>query len=316
MTQQSGTSERFLQKDVVLSEIMRVMEPDLAFLDLVPSIDSEGQPVVYGIKNSKSADARKQQARTITPSSVFPEIQITRMTKGTALLNKEGLSIRLDEDALRLPAGKDMLMDSYQSIGAWMAETINTAIYTVLRAGGTDAGITPAAIWSAATATPVEDLRNFKNAMKREGYPYRMTNAFVHMNNLNELEGFLMSSEIAALRDLVFKSNPMDTISLPLSGNLTVKGLFSGVTDGDILGVDKANPGAAVYYYNDPKYSAQKVSYETIIDGKPVVKQVPNFGLSTHQFFDDDSHETVVQIWCDYKPVVKDAYSILYDNGL
>ncbi|MDD5245695.1 MAG: hypothetical protein PHU49_16940, partial [Syntrophorhabdaceae bacterium] len=189
MVQISGINDRFLQKEVVLSEIMRVMEPDLKFLNMIPFVDSGGQPVPYAKRGSSSGDAKKQTPRLITPSSKFPEVQFTKITKTVALTKTEGLAIRLDKDAIKLPAGRDMIMDGYQNAGYWLAEYINSQIYTNLRAGGTDAGIAPTAAWSAATATPVRDVTVFKNAFKREGYPYRLTDAFVDLTNFGEAEG-------------------------------------------------------------------------------------------------------------------------------
>lgn len=318
MTQISGTNARFLQTPVVLSEIMRIMEPDLKFIDKIPAVDTKGLPVVYGIKNSRSADTQKQKPRMQTPSSKFAEVQISRLTKDTAITKSEGLSLRFDKSALDLPAGADMIMDGFSTVGYWLAEYMNTEIYTAIRAGGTDAGITPASIWSTtATATPIIDMMAFKNAFKREGYPYRLTDAFVHATSLNEMEGFLISSELPQYRDAVINSPLQDQIVLPLEGRPTLHGCFSGVTDGDILGLDKNHPAASLFYQNDPKFSTPPtVVYETIVAGQITTKSVPNFGLSTYQFFEDDTHDTVVQIWMDFVVKVKDAYGIIFDNGI
>lgn len=317
MVQQSGTNARFLQAPVALGQIMKVLEPDLKFYDVIPRVDSQGQPIMYLTKGSKSADGKKQTPQIRTPSSKFPEVQITRMTKTSALLGKEGLSIRFDEDALRLPAGADMIMDGFQTVAYWLAEYVNTNIYSVLDAGSTDAGMSPTATWDSATATPFEDLRNFKNGMKREGYPYRMTDIYLEMGNYNELEGYLANVDITdAQRNMIYGKPElnMDVINIPLIGN--VHGLFSGITTGDLMGLDRNHPGYALYYWNDPKYSMNEISYETVVDGKPVVKTVPNFGLNYHQYFENDTHDTVIQLWFDYKVVVKDAYSVITDNGI
>lgn len=316
MVQISGVNDRFLQQPVVLSEILRVMEPDMKFMDLLPFVNSEGMPVVYGKKGSASADTKKQTPRLTTPSSKFPEVQISRITKSTAITKAEGLAIRLDKDAIKLPAGRDMIMDGYQTVGYWLAEYLNTQIYTVLRAGGTDAGITPTAVWSAATATPIADMKNFKNAMKREGYPYRLTDAFVDQTSLGEMEGYLIASEIPQYREAAINVPLTDAFTMPIEGKPTLHGLSSGITHGDIFMLDKNHPAGAMFYNNDPQFSTAEIQYETVVNGAPVVKTVPNFGLNTHQFFEDDTHDTVIQLWMDSVVVVKDAYGYLYDNGL
>lgn len=318
MVNQSGTNARFLNTPVILSEVMRVMEPTLAFLDLIPFVDTGGQPVVIGIKNSKALDGKKQTPRTITPMSKFPEVQISRMTKDTAITTAQGLSIKFDSSALKLPAGKDMIMDGLESVAYWLAEELNSRIYSTLDAGSTDSGITVGGAWSEGTSTPMKDLLGFKNSMKREGYPYRMTDMFVDQTNLNELEGFLSGSEYPAFRDAVMTSTLQDSIVLPMEGRPTIHGLASGITHGDILGMDRVHKTAAsVYYHNDPDFNTPAaISYETVVDGKSVMKTVPNFGLNSHQYFDDEEHVTVVQVWTDNVVKVKDAYGLISENGI
>jgi len=78
-------------------------------MDLIPFVDSGGQPVVYGVESNASSDAKKQTPRMVTPSAKFAEVQITRMTKDTAITKTEGLSIRFDSSALKLPARRSNL---------------------------------------------------------------------------------------------------------------------------------------------------------------------------------------------------------------
>lgn len=318
MVQISGTNARFLQTEVVLSEVMRVMEPTLKFVDMIPFVDSGGQPVIFGIKNSASADGYKQAPRLTAPSSRFAEVQISRMTKDTAITKAEGLAVTFDSDALRLPAGKDMIMDAYESVAYWLAEYMNSNIYTTLDAGSTDAGMTPTAVWSAAGATPLLDMVNFKNGFIRQGYPYRLTDAFVDGTNYAEMETFLIGSDIPEYRQAVINAPIQDEIVLPIEGKPVLHRILSGVTHGDIMGLDRNHKTAAsVFYHNDPDFGTPaSISYETVVAGQTVTKTIPNFGLSTHQFYVDDTHETKVQIWIDSVVKVKDAYGVITDDGL
>jgi hypothetical protein len=318
MVQISGTNARFLQTPVILSEIMRVAEPTLKFLDMIPFVDSGGQPVVFGKKAAASSDGLKQTPRLTAPSSKFAEVQITRMTKDTAITKTEGLSVTFDKDALTLPAGKDMIMDAYESVAYWIAEYMNSSIYSTLDAGSTDAGATLTDWGTPATATPLVDLLNFKNGMVREGYPYRMTDIFVESGNYSELEGFLIGSEIPQYRDAVLNAPLQDEIVVPLEGKPVVHRMLSGVTAGDIMGIDRNHKTAAsLFYHNDPQFGTPKaITYETVVAGQVQRKTVPNFGLSTHQYYVDDTHETKVQIWIDSVVKVKDAYGIITDSGI
>lgn len=323
MTQMSGANERFLNTDVILSEVMRTMEPDMVFMPLIPKVDSQGQPIKYGVKTSKSADTKKQIPRIQTASAKFPEVHLSRMTQEAALLNKEGFSIRLDEDSLNLPAGADMIMDGLQTLGQWIAESVNTNMYSTLDSGGTDSGATLTDWGTIAEATPLTDLRAFKNAMKREGKPYRMTDIFVEMTNFNELEEYLANSEYPAYRDAAINgvaTGASSTMTVPMEGKPLIHGLHSGITHGDIMGLDGIHKNAStLFFWNNPKYTRPTISYQVANPSSPngvETKTVDNFGLSAHQFFDDEKHEHVIQVWVDYVVVVKDAYGIITENGI
>jgi hypothetical protein len=318
MTQISGTNARFLNTEVILSEIMRVMEPKLAFLDLIPFVDTGGLPVVYGKKASASSDGLKQTPRMTAPSSRFPEVQISRMTKETAITATEGLSMTFDKAALTLPAGRDIIISTYEEVAYWIAQYMDATIYATLDAGSTDTGMTPSAVWSAAGATPLLDMLNFKNGMIHEGYPYRLTDAFVEGTNFTEMEAYLIASEIPEYRQAVINSPITDEIVLPIEGKPMLHRLLSGIVHGDIMGIDRNHRGAAtVYYHNDPQFGTPAtINYVTVVNGQEVIKPVPNFGLSTHQFYVDDTHETKVQVWLDTVVKVKDAYGIGTDDSI
>lgn len=315
MVQISGTNERFLAKPVVLSEVLRIMEPDLAFMDKIPNVDSGGEVPIYLSKTTKAADAKKQKPKLTSPSSRFPEVEITRATKKSALLSEEGLSIRFDKSAIQKKSGVDIIADSLQTVGYWLAEYMNSNIYSTLDEGSTDAGASITALWSAADATPIDDCRQIKNAMRREGYPYRMTDMYVHQNDFNDMEGYLIGHEVPQFREAALNCS-QSQITLPLEGKPVLTGLYSGVTEGDILGLDRNKPAAAMYYYNDPQFSQASVSYETIVNGMPTMKTVPNFGLNMHKYFEDDTHDTVIQLWFDTGVVVKDPYGIITEDGI
>lgn len=311
----SDTNLRFLKPPVVLSEVMRAMEPNLVAVDLIPKVDTGGKPIIYGVKGTKAADAKKQYPRLTTPSSMFPEVQISRIQKRTALTSAEGLSIRFDKSALT----PDMIADGLASIGYWMAEFLNLAVYTALDAGGTDDGIAFTAQWDQPNATPVKDLLNFKNSMIVENRPYRMTDIFIDGTNFNELEGFLISSEHAAFQNAVLGKPYMDKIVVPIEGTPTVHRMMSGMAHGDIMGIDGRNQMAiaALYYHNDPRFSTPStITYEVVEAGRVVQKRVPNFGLNTYQYFEDDTHDTVLQVWSDTAVVVKDGLGIRTGDGI
>lgn len=315
--QVSGTNARFLKPALVLSEVMRIMEPNLIWLNLIPFVDTGGLPIVYGEQGTASSDALKQTPRVMTPSSGFPEVEISRMTKKTAITKAEGLSVRFDKSALTLPSGVSMIRDSINKVAYWLVEYLNAQIYATLDAGSTDSGITVSGQWSAATSAPQQDLDNFVDSMIREGYPYRMSDVFIENANFKELKAYMAASERPIDYNAVAGRPKQDMISMP--GGYDVHRVMSSVTHGDMLGIDAVGGrgASALYYNNDSMFmTPATVSYETVVGGSIVTKSVPNFGLSTHQYFEDATHDTVVQLWIDQVTKVKDAYGIVSENGI
>lgn len=316
MPQVSNPNEQFLQKEYVLGEIFRIMEPQLYFMDFLPQVQSTARSVWYKKETTSAAsDTKKALPRLLTASAQYPKVQISQLTIDAGVLNQKGFSIEIDRDAITQPEGIDEINRALERVGYWLAESVNTQIAAQFLAEGTAlAGtFTPTAVWSAATATPVTDLVNFRAAMRREGYPYRLTDVFVNNTNLVELQQYLVSIDISDNKQRAIYGMPADdAIEVPAAG-CTVHGLLSSLDEGTILGVDKNHTPATLYYFIDGEFSQKTVVYENS-DGKII--KVPNFGLSYNQFMDQKTHNTVVQLWMDYGVMFKEPYATINDTGI
>jgi hypothetical protein len=321
MTQITGTNARFLTKETILSQVFKIMEPDLTFLPMLPKMSAEGsRSITYkSDETNMSSDPGKMKSRIHTVSAKFPEVKIARMTRASALLNEEGISVRIDRDAMNQVQGIDEIARAYSAMGFWAAEYLNTYIAETLVAGATTPTWTPHAVWSADDATPVEDLRLLKYQMRREGYPYKMTNVYVAQDNYAELEGYLTSADISESKQTKMFGTPTGDLScyIPIAG-ATVTGMVSGMSEGSVLALDNRNPAGTIFYNNDPSFSSPSVSYNVTnpVSGTVETRTVPNFGLNTFQYVEDESHDTVIQMWFDQTCVIKEPYAALYDTGI
>jgi len=309
MTQVSLPNEKFLRKEFVVPKIFEIMEPYLAFLDVLPKVKSDSRAIRYKQESvSASTDPKKKTPRSITPGSRWTYVDITQMEIKSALLNKEGFAVRIDEDAVQFTEGVDEINRAYKKIGFWLAEHINTLTATALTSGVTASGVTPTAVWDHADATPVADLIEFEDDMVLEGYPYRMTDVFIEQVNFKELKAYLTSLDIGDLKQKQIYGMPLvknDAITIPVVGG-TVRRLMSGLVHGSYLVLDSNHPAATIFYNNNPRYATPSISYKMVVDGKIVNKTETNIGFSFNKYVDDETHDTVMQFWIDQVCVVKE----------
>ncbi|MEA3282618.1 MAG: hypothetical protein U9Q68_08710 [Euryarchaeota archaeon] len=309
-------NEKFLRTEVVLSKVFEIMEPYLAFHDILPKVRAPERVVRYKQETvSASTDTKKKTPRTRTPGSKWAQLGVTPMKIKAGVLNQEGFEIRIDEDAVQYSSGIDQIKRAYNRAAYWLAEHVNTSIATALTAGATTPTWTPTAVWSDATASPVVDLLDFRHQMKREGYPYKLSDVFIHNDNLNELRTYLTTIDVNDLKQKAIFGMPDiadDYIDIPVV-HARMHGLMSGITEGYILGIDRRNPAGTFFYNNNPKYGSETIKYRNS-EGKLVT--VPNFGINVHRYHDDESHDEVFQLWVDSTTEIMEPYAALYDSGI
>ena len=319
----SGTNERYLQKGVALPLMYEKMEPYLqwgSWLNLIPSPD---QAFTYLYDSAgKSSDSKKETPPKHTFPAKFPELDRSRKSITSAVLQEHGFAIRIPRSVILSTArGKNEIMDAYESAGFWMAEAINTAILTTLMADGTTTGGLPTATWDDATATYIQDLLAFGKQVRREGYPFRMTDGFVNETGWYELaEGVTIYDADYASKEKVFGTIDVskDTIYIPVA-KVTVHLVMSGATDGSFLALDRNNKAAELHYFNDPEYATAKVAYMSTdagTDGKPKSVTVPNMGIHFQKIYEEDTHDTVLQFWYNNKTVVTKPLGVNILSGI
>lgn len=319
MTQIGATNEKFLRKEYVVPKLFQIMEPYLTFMDLFPKVETDSRAVRYKQETvSASSDTLKKVPPLLATGAKLPRVDITNMSISSALLNQRGLEVVIDRDAVRFTEGVDVINRAYRRVGYWVAQSINDYIGSTVTAGVTAGGgnWTPTAVWSSDTATPVDDLIRFEGQVNnQEGYPYMLTDVYIHYTNFTELKGHLTAADIDGIKQREIYGMPnirKDMINIPVV-NTNVHRMLSGITEGYILGLDMNNPAATIYYNNDPDFSSPTITYQGSDGG---VKTVDNFGFNFNSYVEDDTHSTVMQFWCDYTVAVQESKGGLYDSGI
>jgi len=324
MVQISQPNEDFLNRDFVIPTVFEIMNPYLVFMDILPRVKTNSQVVRYKQETvSQSTDPKKETPRVRTASSKFAYVDITNFEQKSAILDSQGFAIRIDESAIQFEEGIDEINRAYKAIGYWLGESVNTLIATTLKANATTPTWAPYKVWSDAACTPTADLVTLAGQMRREGYPYRLTDVYVNSTNywemISRLTAQLTNTDIA-FREItgVPSATGEERMSVPVIGG-DVHGLLSGIDEGYILGLDRNNPAGTLFYNNNPKYAPQQITYSVIDPANPgsrIQKTIDNFGFSFNSYVEPESHDTVMQFWIDTVPVVKEPYAALYDSGI
>jgi len=315
----SGTNDRYLQPDVALPLIYEKMEPNLIWAGMTRQIKDETNAFMYQYDSAgRSGDSKKKTPPKFVVGAELPELDRSRRSTTSALLETNGFAMRIPRNVIRSEAGKSEIMEDYEYAGFWMAEWINTNILASLVAGATASTTAPTTTWDSATATPVSDLIGFESDMDIEGYPFRMTDAFTNKTCWYELVEYLTAIDVTDDKQKTLYGIPQigkDVIEVPVVG-ASVHKVMSGMTDGDILMLDRNNPAAETHYYVDTAFSQATVSYTTVVDRTPQDVTVPNVGIHFYQYEEDNSHDTILQFWVENKTVVTKPLGLLLDQAI
>ena len=314
-----GTTDFFLKQGTALRLLYERAEPLLFATKFLRPVQETSDAFVYRYDNvGMDADPKKKKPAHAMIGGDIPEIDISRSTYAAGLLDTRAFQIRIKYKTIRNePKGVSEIQRAYKTAGYWMARFIHDDALAAIKAGATVPTWSPHSTWDAVGATPFEDLRTFKNKLKREGYEYKVTDVLVDNANYEELEGYLAGIDVNEFKSKMVYGIPTinrQTINIPLVGNVT--GVMSGMTEGTILGLDIDNPSAELHYYVDPKFGSEKVSYETIVDGTKQMVTDDNIGFQFYTYEEQKTLDRILQFSVEAKSVVTEPYAAIYDSGI
>jgi hypothetical protein len=306
MTSVTLPNEDFLQKEFVESTIFEIMNPQLYFLDFLPKIQADAKSVAYKYEDTSAAtDTKKRKLRDLTPGAKFAKVTISDLKAGAAIITREGVEIRIDEDAQQYAEGVDEIDRAYRRAAYYLAESVNSKILAAIIAGVTTSTtvFNPSVEWSDPSAKPIEDLINIGEDFDREGYPYQMSDAYIHSNEYYDLLRHLTFLDAGDEKQRTVFGVPnilQPTITIPVLGNVAVHKLKSSMTTQDILVFDRTFPAGTYYYAVNPKYPMETEN---------------DIGFHVNTFDDNDTHDTVFQLWIDSSIAIKEPYAAIFNDG-
>lgn len=315
----TGNLDFYLQQGTALRMIYEKAEPYLLWSQFIKPVQEDDNAFVYAYQDtSKSADAKKQTPAHAKIGGDFPEIDMSRGKYAPGLTESRGFQVRIKRDLIRKEAkGINEIQRAYDTAGFWMSQFLNDQILSSITSGATTPSWSPTALWSAATATPVDDLIRLEEQMDREGYAYSLTDAFVPKASWYYLKGYLTSADIDGAKQHLYGTPNIrkDQITIPVVGADVWK-VKSGMTSSYCLGLDRNNPCAETHYYIDPLFATDTVRYETVIDGKKQEVEAVNLGFHFKQYTEESSEDQILRFWIESKTVVTEPYAALYGSGI
>ena len=315
-----GTTDFFLKQGTALRLLYQRAEPLLFITKFLRPINEPTDAFVYRYDNvGMDADPKKKKPAHAMIGGDFPEIDLSRSTYAAGMVDARGFQIRIKRKTIRNePKGVSEIQRAYKTAGYWMARFIHDDALAAIKTGATTPTWSPGVgVWSLPGATPFDDLRKFKNTMKREGYEYKMTDVLLANENYEELEGYLATIDITDMQRMKIYGVPTvnrQTINIPLVGDIT--GVMSGMTEGAILGLDRDNPCAELHYYVDSKFGTDTVSYETIENGVKKMVTADNIGFQFYTYEEQNTNDQILRFSVEAKTVVTEAYAAMYDSDI
>lgn len=296
----------YLRKDFVEDEVFKIMNPLLEFLDFLPKIKANAKSISYRHEDTSAAtDPKKKKLRNLTPGAKFAKVTVSDLKRGAAIISREGVEIRIDEDAQQYAEGVDEIDRAYRRAAYYLAESVNTKIINAITAGvtTTTTKFDPKVEWSDPSAKPITDLQHVMRDMKRVGYPYKMTDVYIDSSRYFDLMEYLTNLDITGEKQRTVFGVPdmlKTEITIPVLGNAGIHMVDSGMDAQDIIVIDRNFPAGTYYYAVNPKFE-QTVENDV--------------GFHMHKFDDNDTHETAFQFWIDSTIAIKEPYAAIYNDG-
>jgi hypothetical protein len=246
-----------LQPRFIEGIVNKKMEQQLDFKDIFPRVKTDALSFSY-FEDTTNAGADITSGKMGTPAPLgelgeLSEIEVSRISMQHGAMERFGYELRFSQRQMREPAFIDEISRAVDRASFGMAKKMNDDIITKLEAVSNDiTEVDGAAAWSAAGATPVEDILSFVQASILEGYPYEMNELFLEKVNYFELLKYLQGVDINWVRDPMSNGRVMPDVN-----GVKINRVFSTqLAHASYIGLDSRYPAMTVYEYLDPKHSS------------------------------------------------------------
>jgi len=294
------SNQDFLNRVFIEQKILEITNPLLDYAGILPAVRADAKSVKFKKETvSPSSDTKKKVARRLTENTKYTYVEFTDLSVDSAILTPSGFAMRVSRDAVRFAEGVDEIQRGLNRIGYWLAEDINTKIASKIQveaAGPTTALGTPT-VWSAAGANPVIDLLNMEDDMVQIGYPYRLTDVYLHKTNYRQLLAYMLTVDAKFGTGDRNNNIGANSFSIPALNGITCRRVDSGMAASNIMGLDRNNPAGTFYYNLDPKYSSDNVE---------------GLYFNVNLFENEGGETTEIRVWADWDVAVMEPKAAIY----
>ena len=168
-------------------------------------------------------------------------------------MQRFGYQLKFSKQMLRQNAIIDEIARAVDRAAFGIAKKMNDDIISCIQANGQSLG-NGAADWGSSSATPVEDILTFKNASMVEGYPYELTDMFLHQTNYFEMMKYLQGIDINWVVSPMGGDQQLPQINGVRFHNIRQTQLAEDA----YMGVDSRFPGITIYEYVDGQKSTME----------------------------------------------------------
>lgn len=284
---------QILQPRVLEGIVNAKLEQNLDFKDMFPVVKTDALSFAY-FEDTTTAGADIASGKQATPSVLMElgeldEIETSSISMKYGGMERFGYQMRFSKRQLREAAIIDEISRAVDRGMFGIAKKMNDDIIGAIQAVSNDvtepAG---AAVWSDPSATPVEDILTIKEATMIEGYPYELTDLYLHQTNYFEMMKYIQGI------DINWVQSPFGGASeLPVVNGVKIHNLRqTQLAEGGYLGADARYPGLSIYEYVDPTkstmenghvnvnvYEEERYPYNTVVEifaERGIATKLPN----------------------------------------
>lgn len=241
---------QILQPRILEGIMNKKLEQNLDFGDMFPVVQTDALSFAY-FEDLTTAGADIANGVQATPAPLMEigeldEIETSSISMKYGGMQRFGYQMKFSKRMLREQAVIDEISRAVDRASFGIAKKMNDDIIAAIQAAGKDLGA-GSAVWSSAAATPVEDMLTFKNASMVEGYPYELTDLYLHQTDYFNMMKYLQGI------DINWVVSPMGgDHQLPQINGVNLHNIRqTQLSQGAYLGVDSRFPGLTIYEHVD-----------------------------------------------------------------
>lgn len=248
-----------LQPQFIEGVINKKLEQQLDFIDKFPEVQTDDIGFTF-MQDTTNAGADITSGKMSKPIelgelSELTEIEVSPINMKYGNMERFGYSMRFSKRQLRSKPFIDEISRAVDRMAFGMSKKMNDDVITIIKAVVND--ITEqngAAVWSDNAATPVEDLLTFAEAMQVEGYPYELSDLYVHKTNYFEFMKYLQGIDINWVVSPIGGGRKVPEVNGVKLHNLH----STQLAEGGYIGLDERYPACTIYKYLDPEHSTME----------------------------------------------------------